>query len=191
MKKGIILLLLIFPILTTMGQGGDGEFMGQRFIDSKTGDTIRTTFWRMLDISPRYIMYFRMGRINSKITFELTGTSLTTIKQGDSLWIKFLNGYTITLYAQECAKINSGENMITGDMEHPSEFSIAVKYGVPFDKVLALSGNEIEKIRIYSSLGKVDIEVRKEYRPTTIKAANLMIEKRKFKVKDNKNDDTW
>ncbi|TRZ72061.1 MAG: hypothetical protein D4R97_06190 [Bacteroidetes bacterium] len=161
MKKAIILLVFILPLLTLRGQDADGGLLQKCCIDSKTGDTVRASFWKQVDFSSKYLLNFRMTRINSIYTLELSyhfgRDEPFAIAKGDSVWIKFIGGFRLSLYANDSVKSRKGGARIPGKIHGSITEGITVKYNVSQQQVLGFSGNKIEKIRIFGSNSYNDI----------------------------------
>lgn len=177
-----------------MGQGGDGDLLKKCFIDSKTGDTIIATSWRQADVATNYLINFRMTRINSIYTLELSyhfgkGPKFSVSKD-DSIWIKFVGGYRLVLYSIDSVKSRRGGAKIPGEPDGLVTEGITVKYNVSRQQLLGFAGNEIEKIRIFFSKGYKDINWPRANKNgltadknLTIRAAMLLLEQRKkYKV---------
>lgn len=178
---------MLFVPLMAIGQGGDGDMLKKCFIDSKTGDTIIGTRWVHVQMTPNSLLNFRMTRTNSVFTFDLAfhfgkGPDFN-VPKGDSIWVKFTSGVRTVLFAQDSVKSYVGGAKIPQEPEGGITTGAKVSYNATFPQVYAFAGNEIEKIRIFSSLGYKDLVWITKSRDLSMKAANLMLEKwKKFKV---------
>ena len=192
MKNIIITLICYIFIAVSNGQGGDGEFFKKRYINADNRDTILVTFFRPLDVTNTSFYNFRFSRVNSKYFVEIQGTDLQAVKSGDSLWIKFEGGFNITLYANENVKLTREECATYPD---PSNFSATYCYSVKFNisnsQLMAIAGNLVEKMRVFSTIGFTDIKPRDEERQQFLKYANKIKDKQKYKMKSPKEIDTW
>lgn len=188
--KLILLAIFLLSSHISKGQGGDGELMEKCCIDSQTGDTVRTTFWIQVAATNNYLLNFRMKRINSIYTLGLSyhfgGGVPFAVAKGDSVWIKFVGGYKIVLFANDSITSRRGGAMIPWKLEGGVTYGVAVKYNLSQQQILAFAGNEIEKIRFFSPAGFNDINwpkaIHDEFEPKpnqTIQAAKLLLEKRK------------
>lgn len=194
MKKLIIVLLFSLS-MTAMGQGESG-YIEKCYIDSQSKDTIISTYWKHLYYANPYLMNFRMTKINSTYMLDLKyhfgNGEMFTVEKGDSIWIKFAGGFTLPIYAIETVQSSLSGAAIEGEPAGVASIGVTVKYVIPYNKLLALAGNEIEKIRVFSSFGKNDLVIERQYSSTVLKAASLLIKPRKFKVKEiNAEVDTW
>jgi len=187
--KLIILVISLLSFVHVSGQGGDGGLLAKCFIDSQTGDTIRITKWTRVNYSSKYLLNFRMTRTNSFCTFDLSyhfgASEPFTIAKGDSIWLKFIGGMKLALYSKESAASVKGGAMTSRDPKGATIQGVKVKYDISQTQLLGLAGNELEKVRIFSSKGYIDILWPEPYRddlkpePTkTIMAARLMLEKK-------------
>jgi len=192
MKNILVTFIGCVVIAMANGQGGDGEFFKKRYINADNHDTILVTFFRPLDVTHTSFFNFRFSRVNSEFYVEIQGTNLQAVKSGDSLWIKFDGGFNITLYACENVKIEREECATYPD---PSNFSAtycyAVKYNISKSQLMAISGNLVEKMRLFSAVGFTDIKPRDEDRQQFLKYANKIKDKQKYKIKTPKETDKW
>jgi hypothetical protein len=189
-NKLIFTLLALFGFFSANAQGGDDGLLEKCFIDSKTGDTIIKTKWTRVNYSSKFLLNFRMTRIDSEFTFDLSyhfGPSEPfTVAKGDSVWIKFFGGMKVVLYSKASAQSDKGAAMTSKDLRGATVQGIKVQYIISKTQLLGFAGNEIEKIRIFSSKGYKDILWPKPYQDelspllsNTVQAARLLLENRK------------
>jgi len=87
------LLLFVIPFVCLQfarGQGGDGQYLQKCLINPKTGDTIRQTFWRSVDVSGKYLLNMRLTRTNSIYTMEFRYRSACSRSAGFTCFFFFL-----------------------------------------------------------------------------------------------------
>lgn len=153
--------MLLFLCLVSIGLSAQEK--GDCYIDAKTGDTVRNTKWYNLENASTYLISFRFVRINSAFTLELKyhfgeGGNFT-IKKGDSLWIKFDNGASITLFSNDSAKSRKGAAAFPGAMRGLVTPGVYVRYPITASNMTAMSVLTVEKFRIFSSRGFDNIPV--------------------------------
>lgn len=158
MKKSILLFLIILFYCSL--------FFGQELetdeVDEFTGSKIKTTTWKTYyaGFSQSWI-YTRMRRVNDSyfIQLKLIEKDLYfSINTDDPLMIKLKNEDVIKLFTQEyeitcrgCGSIGLLGSALQG---------IHVSYFIGIKDLHTLLTNEVEKIRIYTSAGYIEKEIK-------------------------------
>lgn len=190
----VVVFLISYSFSNVNAQGGDKDLLEKCYIDSRSGDTIRETKWTLVGSASDYLLNFRMTRINSKFTLDLSyhfgAKEKFLVPKGDSVWVKFIGGAKITLFAQDSTRSYKGGAMIPGSLKGAVTPGVSVKYQMfPYQAYIFLA-NEVEKVRIFCSTGFKDVYWFKDNELNTnpelsysIQAAKLVLEKRKkYKV---------
>ncbi len=114
---------------------------------------------------------------NLELSYHFGDGSPFSVSKGDSVWIKFLNGFKLVLYSNDSVTSGKGGAMIPGSLKGAVTYGVSVKYNLSQQQLMGFINNETEKIRIFSSKGYNDFNWRERKRALTIQAIKQLIEK--------------
>lgn len=184
----MVFVISLFSCLIVKGQKMEyvnfyGNLLEKCCIDSQSGDTVRSTAWNQVNsIKHKYLLNYKMVRRNSLFTIEFSyhfGTGEPfTVSKGDSVWIKFIDGYRLALYASDNVSSHKGMAKIPGDLDGSVTPGVSVKYNLSAKQFEHFSDNQVEKVRIFNNSGNADIPWPGKKRTLPVQAAKQMIEKR-------------
>lgn len=146
--------------------------------DEFTGRVVKRTSYEKLTpvMFNEFHAYFRLSKVDSLYTFDLKlffgDRSYFTIRQGDKLMFKLKDGSVHAVESLETKISRTGQGSI--DIIGSVLPGVAISYGMNSDMLDALANNEIEKIRIYTSRGYVEKELKTKF-GTSIKNAIQLI----------------
>ena len=150
MKHLVILMLLLFNLSL------QGQDLKDHYIVTSTHDTFVSTFWQTLENSKTMLLAFRFAKHNSEYSLEFKyhfGGDNFKVEKGDSVMIKFMSGWTLTIYAKDGVESKKGLASYEGTFDGTVTPGVHVVYPITFGMLAALTTNNIEKVRIYSSRG--------------------------------------
>lgn len=145
----------------------DAQVLAEDKKDEFTGSTVkRTTYERLTPVMfNEFHAYFRLSKVDSLYTFDLKlffgDRSYFTIRQGDKLMFKLNDGAVWQIESLETKISRTGQGSI--DIIGSALPGVAISYGMNSDMLDALANNKIEKIRIYTSRGYVEKELKEKF----------------------------
>ncbi|MCX6245752.1 MAG: hypothetical protein NTU98_13740 [Bacteroidetes bacterium] len=157
MKKSIPLLFCIVSLVLAPSTHAQTQGLKLCYIDSKTGDTIKATYWKRLIKTSDYLVNFCVSQKNSQRNIELKfhfgEKEDFSVSDTNSLWIKLANGTTIKLKSRENVTSKKG---VTATAEDPSGLTMQgayVFYPISHKQSIEMQSTTVEKIRIFTSRG--------------------------------------
>lgn len=151
MKRLFTLSLLLFTLSLP------AQITGESYIMVNGLDTVRKTSWYNLENSSTILLSFRITKLNSDFTLELKyhfgADQRFKVAKGDSIWLKFDNGASLTLFSLDSAISRKAGATYEGSVKGLITPGVHVKYRISTGAVISLTYSKIEKIRIFSSRG--------------------------------------
>jgi hypothetical protein len=171
MKKRIrlITVILIFITLKSFGQK-----LEENHADDFTHDIIKRTSWESLCSSFTANAHFRISSINGSKTFDLR-LMLDMhffIDGGSTIMFKLGNGNVVTLKNLDYAKTCKGCGAV--GLKGSGAPGIEVSYQLGGDEINQLEADKIVKVRIYTSNGYVDEDIKNKNSDKIEKALSLV-----------------
>ena len=175
--KSIFLLL----VLASSFMFANAQKIDECYINTKTGDTVLSTLWHNAEYSDASMLSFRFVRQNSKFRIELKynfgkGPGFTVTKN-DSIWVKFVEGWNITLFSQDSVSSQRGMASYPGSLKGVTTQGVYVFYDLSFIQVMTLQTQMVEKVRIFSSRGFDNILFSRDDRKALASQANVITNK--------------
>jgi hypothetical protein len=157
MKKSLALLFCIISLILAPSTQAQNQGLKLCYIDTKTGDTIKATYWKKLIKTSDYLVTFCVSQKNSQryleVKFHFGEKEVFSVSDTNSLWIKLANGNTIKLKSRDNVTSRKG---ITATTEDPSGLTMQgayVLYPVTHEQSIQMQSTTVEKIRIFTSRG--------------------------------------
>jgi hypothetical protein len=150
MKKLILLTILTLTISTIYGQKIETDK-----IDEFTNSHIKETSWEKMEIG-----YFRFRKINDTFYFNLkySSANVFSVSEGDKLILKLKDGSILDLInlKYEISSIGAGAIgfLASGAM------GASIYYPITESQLKILEKINVEKYRLYTSLGFKDMEMK-------------------------------
>lgn len=148
------------------------------YINSKTGDTVYTTYWETLVQTETCLLNFRLVRINRTFSMELKfnfGDSPDfSIAKGDSVWIKFTDGMNLPFYSVDQVESQRGLSAFEGSFKGLTTQGIYARYPLTYFQIVIFQSQLVDKIRIYSSRGFDNVILPKSKRDVISDCATLI-----------------
>jgi len=173
MKK-IAFLTIIISVL--LANNLFGQKLKENEVDEFTNNTVKRTTWESLNQSMKFTAYFRISKINDNYYFDLKlmlGTGpVFSIAKDQELMFKLTGGEVVKLKNLEYAITCRGCGAI-GLMGSDAQ-GIQVSYPINSEEVEKLSEIAIEKLRIYTSDGYVENDLKSKVDNKIKKCLNLV-----------------
>jgi len=168
----LVLIFLITPITAVFSQK-----LAENYIDDFTGDKILRTSWEKLIYNNKTVTYFRLVKINDfrfvqlKIMYGNFNRRVFSINKQQESMIKFTNGEIAKLFCTDYTITCTGCGAI--GINGSGAQGIKVSYilnNIEYEKFT----DRIEKIRIYTSIGLIDNEIKPKHSKLFINALKLI-----------------
>ncbi len=146
-------------------------------IDDFTNASVKRTSWEMINYSGKsFVAYAKITKIDHlfylNLKIILSNDEVFSIDKEDELMIKTVADSIVTLYnlkyAISCT--GCGSTGLLGSNVQGTE----VSYKIPVEIVSYLLNNKIKKIRIYTTDGYVEDEIKDKHAETFIKLLKLV-----------------
>jgi hypothetical protein len=157
MKKKTLLILIILVNITLRSIA---QKLEENKKDDFTNDSIKHTSWETFCSSFTINSHFRMSQINNQKTFDvkIMLDKMFFIDEDAKMMLKLASGEVVTLQNLKAAKTCSGCGAIGfRGSEAPG---IEVVYPMTKEDVEKLKANKVVKVRIYTSLGYLEEDVK-------------------------------
>jgi hypothetical protein len=177
MLKPIVLALSILFLKVA----ASGQTIKENIVDEFTKNKVVRTSWEPLAKVNRFYAHSRVSKINDNVFLDLKimigrsfeiGGSIFSIKDGPYIMFKLENDSVVTLTnpkyeiaCQGCGAVN-----LIGS----SGYGVNLK--IPIDEPLIehLSSHKVTKIRIYTTDGYVEEDIKEKFRETVLKELKLI-----------------
>ncbi|MDP3352338.1 MAG: hypothetical protein Q8S44_01180 [Flavobacteriaceae bacterium] len=165
MKKIILLSILILTISAIYSQKIETDK-----IDEFTNSHIKETSWEKIEIG-----YFRFRKINDTFYFNFKYSNLNvfSVSEGDKLILKLKDGSILDLMNSqyEISSIGAGAIgfLVSGAM------GVNIYYPITKSQLKILEEINVEKYRLYTSLGYTDTEMKTKNSEKLKKSAELIL----------------
>ncbi|HEY4198630.1 MAG TPA: hypothetical protein VGM63_23980 [Mucilaginibacter sp.] len=169
-KVSTILILLIAIAFNSYGQK-----LEENKKDDFTGDTIKNVSWESLGISLSMdaYRYFRISKSNSNVSFELKITPFKAIvPKGSEIMFKLASGDVVTLKSMEDVESCLGCGA-TGYKASRTK-GVYLKYLMSNEQCGKMKTDKVLKIRIYTSDGSLDWDIKDSVAKKIIKSLELI-----------------
>lgn len=164
------LLFLLLPVF------GNAQKLVENTKDEFTGAIVKRTQWEQFSGKVKHFSYIRASRIDNNfyIGYKLSmNNQVFGISQGAKLMIKLADSTIITATAVE-NKVTCGGcgaiNILGGTGP-----GMNIEYSIPGDKFLELLKSKAVKIRLYTSDGYTEADIKEGNAADFIKQAELLI----------------
>jgi hypothetical protein len=144
-------------------------------IDEFTGNTVKRTSWETFNNNTGFYGHFRISKINNSYFFDLKmmiGNSVFSINQNDELLFKLSNDDVVTLnnieYSLAC--IGCGAKGFAGSQG----YGVNTSYPISIEQIEQLKNSDIVKIRIYTSKGYVESDIKAKHASKINKALTII-----------------
>lgn len=170
MKKIITLLLICFSLIAR------GQELVRNEVDEFTKHIVKETSWMPLLPMTMQNVHFRVRKVDSTYFFDIKwmggGIGVTSIREGDELMFKLENDEIIS---NKCLKfvvscVGCGATGFAGS----GAKGIAPTYVVTEDNVKKLLKNYVYKIRLYTSDGYIEKELKDKFSENIYQAFKLL-----------------
>ncbi|MFZ4569698.1 MAG: hypothetical protein ACOYM0_01050 [Bacteroidales bacterium] len=202
MKNLFLLITILLAGICTNAQKID-----DCYINTRTGDTILTTLWENVVYTDENLLTLRMVKQNSSFYIEFKfnfGKSPSfSITRNDSVWLKFTDNLTLSLYSVDSVTSQRGMAACSVSPKGLTTQGITARYNLTFLQVMILQSQEIEKVRIFTSRGFDNIMIPKSQRKSIMGSAELITrrvdqylrvsitDKQNKKVSEEPKDTSW
>jgi hypothetical protein len=176
MKAKIFLLIFTISTCFSMAQKID-----ECYVNTKTGDTLVSTLWYNAEYSETSMLSFRLVHHNSDFFLELKynfgkGPSFW-ITKNDSVWLKFTDGLTFTVYATDSVHSRRAMSASPGSFKGMTTQGIYAVYRLSFMQLMILQSQNVDKVRIFSSHGFDNIILSRADRKTMLQYAAMITQR--------------
>ncbi len=144
--------------------------------DDFTGKSIKETSWISLQRSNDY-SYTRFRKIDNTYTFDyklMYNGQVFSVDKGDKLMFKFLNNEIMELENNEYAITGIG-NGATG-LIGSSAMGIYLHFMVDESQIKKIADNTIQKVRLYTTDGYIEGEIKEKLYKKFKKQAELILQ---------------
>lgn len=162
MKNALLFTLILFPVLLF------SQKIERNEIDEFTGKEIIETSWELLtkDRKAKIASYARYRKIDEILYLDvrmiLPYHDFFTVREGDVFYIKFSDDEVITLQNNELTFSGIGKGSI--GLSGSEANGIFLSFNITSDKTIQkLKENQINKIRLYTTNGYMNAEVKEKY----------------------------
>jgi hypothetical protein len=159
MKKIIFALLFLFSSVVLHAQS-----LEINEVDEFTGNTVKRTSWETFNSNTSFYGHFRISQINDSYFFDLKmmiGNKVFAIDQGQEFMFKLSDDEVISLqnlkYSIAC--IGCGAKGFAGSQG----YGVQTSYPIDKNQIQALKSNQIVKVRIYTSEGFFENDVKAKH----------------------------
>ena len=168
--KAIFLVVFFFPNFCF------AQKLVKNEVDEFTKASIKTTSWETITYSGRFVAYASISKIDEtyylNLRVMLPSSEVFSIDKGDELMIKTATDSIITLYnlKYEISCTGCGAKGLLGSGVPGME----VKYKIPSEIVSFLLNTRINKLRIYTTDGYAEGDIKDKNAETLIKLLKLV-----------------
>ena len=147
-------------------------------VDEFTGDSIKSTDWKwMIAGASSTNAFFQIRKVNSNYFFGLkifTNFSVYSIREGDNLMFKLSSGEVVSLPNLELALpcIGCGAIGLGGS----DALGVETYYLLSEDQISRLKNNEVVKVRVNTSEGYINANIKPNQYARIKKALTLVSE---------------
>tara|TARA_R100000353_G_scaffold43121_1_gene34523 strand:- start:71472 stop:71993 length:522 start_codon:yes stop_codon:yes gene_type:complete len=172
MKNLILTLLFILSASLTFGQK-----LVTNEVDEFTGNTIMETSWEVLNRKSKLSSYVRFRKIDNRIylNFRMTsgyGSRTFSVDEGEVLYFKFSDDEILKLSNTDYQLTTIGGGTIGLLGSHGVGLELTCRIS---QEILAkLSQKTLDKVRVYTSIGYVEAEVKRKRAETFKELARLI-----------------
>tara|TARA_R110000851_G_scaffold157058_4_gene299844 strand:- start:11494 stop:11982 length:489 start_codon:yes stop_codon:yes gene_type:complete len=152
-----------------------GQKLKKNEIDEFTKSHIQTTSWETLSKKHPLFSYARLRKIDSVYIFDVKlmgGNKVFSVDKGENLYIKLDDDEIIKIYNTEYELSNYGEGAV-GILGSQS-LGVYLKCSIRKEQLKKLREKKIIKIRLYSSNGYREADVKSKHAKKFIKMMNLI-----------------
>jgi len=155
--------IVIILIFTTFYIQISAQEIVEDKIDEFTKNSVKRTSWEKLVFELDLTAYFRISKINDIFYFDLKAMdqSVFSIAEGQEIMFKLKNGKIIKLNNLEYALTCTGCGAI--GYAGSGGIGIKVSYEISKEFLDLLRANQVEKIRIYTSKGYIEKEIKEKF----------------------------
>lgn len=130
-------------------------------VDEFTKNSVKRTSWETLTTNMQFTAQYRLSQINKDKLFDfkiIQGGKVLGMKKGEEMMLKLENGEIVTLTSLESATscVGCGSTNIVGSAAQ----GISVTYSLSDEAYSKLTGNKVDKVRIYTTDGYLEKEVK-------------------------------
>lgn len=168
MKK--LFLLLFFSATLSNAQK-----ISENYIDDFTKNHIKRTDWEALTFEMKAVTHYRLSKIDDQYFFQLKimlGDVFFSINENEELMLKLSNEEIVTLknlkYTTTC--VGCGSTGFNGSKAQ----GIYVSYNLSNENFQSLKENKVSKIRISTSKGLIDLDIKVKKADTLIEVLKLI-----------------
>ena len=152
------ILLMLFTLFTI---SGTAQKVSEDYVDEFTKNHIKRTDWETLTFEMKAVTHYQLCKIDNQYFIQLKimlGDVFFSINKDDELMLKLANDEIVTLknikYTTTC--VGCGSTGFNGSQSQ----GICVAYNIDNEQYLLLKQNSVSKIRIYTSKGFIDLEIK-------------------------------
>jgi len=150
----------------------------ERYINTKTGDTVLSSLWNNVTYEDNGMFSFRMVHMNSdfylELKFNFGKNPPFWVSKNDSVWVKFSDGLTIQLYSEDSVHSERGMAAIPDFLMGVTIQGVYVKYKLTFMQVMIFQSQPVQKMRVFYSRGFENIVFEKKQGNILSKCAELV-----------------
>lgn len=166
------ILLILFTLFTI---SGTAQKVSEDYVDEFTKNHIKRTDWETLTFDMKGVTHYRLSKIDDHYFIQLKimlGDVFFSINENDEFMLKLANDEIVTLknmkYTTTC--VGCGSTGLNGSGAQ----GICVNYNINNEQYLLLTQNVVSKIRVYTSKGLIDLEIKNKKADILQKALKLI-----------------
>ena len=172
MKNKLLIQIIIISIISFNAFGQEIE---ENRVDDFTGNSIKRTSWETLNMTMKFAAYFRISNIDDLYFFDLKmmiGGKVFSIDKEQELMLKLSNNEIITLpNLKHTITCNGcGARGLSGSNAQ----GIKVSYLITEEQIYKLKDSDVTKIRIYTTNGYVENDLKSKHNKKIKKAMSLI-----------------
>ncbi len=152
-----------------------GQKLEENKVDEFTKAFVKRTSWETINFSNNFLAYSRISKIDNIYYLDVKVTlsdAVFSIEKDDKLMIKTVTDSIITIfnlkYQISCTGCGA-KGLIGSGLE-----GIEVSYPIPSEMVLYLLTNKIKALRLYTTDGYVEHDIKDKNAQTFIKQLKLV-----------------
>lgn len=169
-KKTFLFLLLMTAFAISYGQK-----LEENKVDDFTKSTIKRTSWETLNSTMKFTAFFRVSKINDAEYFDLKLMMLNkifSITEGQEIMFKFDDDEILTLKNSKTAVTCTGCG--ARGFSGSAAPGISVSYQMNKEQKALLATKKITKIRIYTSDGYIENDLKEKFDESIKKSVVLV-----------------
>ena len=169
--RNIILVLL----LTTSFHYTFGQKIVKNEIDEFTGKTVKETSWLTLNKSSKLYSYVRFRKVDSTIYFVfkmMVGNNVYSVDEGEVLYLKFTDDEVLKISNShyQLTTYGAGATGLIGSKALGVELTCIINPAI----LSKLEEKTLAKVRVYTSQGYAEAEVKKKQADSFKELAELI-----------------